>query len=701
MDDEREHGDERDRGGEERDRAAGEGREHVGEGERHAPMSDRALEGLRRSSEGLKRGSERARVRIAQTLGEPALFAITLSAVASAIFFSLGVVADRALALTPLVYLVAGVFFAVTFATYVEGSSLHVERGGASTFARYAFDEFWSFVAGWAILLDYLIVMAIGSVVISEYLSVFWGDLGDGALPLVIGGGALLFVAMQNIRGLSADRLGTVLRLSLFSILVLVAVSLIGFVQYWDPGSIRATIDLGVAPRWEDLIFATGVATVAVIGVEAASGLAGEIRVGRRGLRRVVLASVAVSMVLFLIVSVAALMATPVVGTHTALGDRFLEAPVLAIPSSYEPGLLLDLTRYVVGATAAALLLAAMNGQMLGLARLAYSLATNRQIPSAVGRLHARRGTPYVTITLAALMAFALSIPHDLDFLAGLFAFGAMIAFALAHLSVIVLRFRERERPSAFRVPLSVPIRGARVPLPAVFGLLFSICAWLSIVIFHQGARLIGAAWMVAGIALYVIYRRAEGKSLTRRFTIPAEALQESSGAEYGSILVPVFGEELDDDIVGTAGRLATSEGEEAEGGAVLEALYVFEIPMSLPIDARVPEERVQEAKRVLARAKLVGEEYAGVEVATAMVRGRSTGQAIVSEARRRGVEAIVLGAEEPSRLRGGAILGGRGRVRDRFIGETTRYVIEKAPCKVILTAPPAGEEGTREGVLP
>ena len=87
----------------------------------------------------------------------------------------------------------------------------------------------------------------------------------------------------------------------------------------------------------------------------------------------------------------------------------------------------------------------------------------------------------------------------------------------------------------------------------------------------------------------------------------------------------------------------------------MLEALYVFEIPMSLPIDARVPEERVKEAKRVLARAKEVGEEYEGVEVATAMVRGRSVGQAIVSEARRRGVEAIVLGgrgAEPPARRR-------------------------------------------------
>ena len=161
---------------------------------------------------------------ISHTLGEPALFAITLSSVVAAIFFSLGVVAGRALGLTPLVFLLAGIFFAVTMATYVEGSSLHIERGGASTFARYAFDEFWSFVAGWAILLDYLIVMAISAVVISEYLTVFWNELNDGILPEVVAGGALLYVAMSNIRGLSANRIGSVLRLSLLSIVVLLLV---------------------------------------------------------------------------------------------------------------------------------------------------------------------------------------------------------------------------------------------------------------------------------------------------------------------------------------------------------------------------------------------------------------------------------------------------------------------------------------------
>jgi len=338
-----------------------------------------------------------------------------------------------------------------------------------------------------------------------------------------------------------------------------------------------------------------------------------------------------------------------------------------------------------------------MNGQMLGLARLSYSLATNRQIPSAAGRLHERRGTPYIAISVAAVLALLLAIPHDLEFLAGIFAFGAMVTFAIAHLSVIVLRFRERGRPSAFRVPLSIPAGRGSIPIPAALGAVVSILAWISVVILHEGARIIGGVWMAAGVVMYVIYRRSQGKALTKRFTIPAEALQEGAEAEYGSILVPVFGEALDDDIVGTAGRLAAEQAEEGEGGAIVEALYVFEIPMSLPIDARVPEDRVKQAKRVLARAKEVGEEYEGVEVATAMVRGRAIGQAIVAEARRRGVEAIVLAAEEPSGVRGGPILGGRGRARDRFVGETTRYVVEKAPCKVILTAPPASEDGASE----
>ncbi|HKF81241.1 MAG TPA: amino acid permease [Thermoleophilaceae bacterium] len=651
----------------------------------------------------LRRGSEEAGARIARGLGEPALFAIALSAVGSSIYFALGVVAGDALGLTPLVFVLAGVFFVVTMLTYVEGNSLHPERGGASTFARYAFDELWSFIAGWAIILDYLIVLAFLAFAVPHYLEAFWGETGDSGVESAFAAATLVTVVAFNVRGISAERVRGVLRVSLLNLLLFVAILAFGFATLFHPSLILDSIHLGSTPAWDDLVFAAAVATVATTGIEAASGLAGEVRVGKGGLRRVVIVGAAGVFVLFGGMSVLALMAVPVEGGTTALGDRYAEAPVLGIVSAFDPGWVMDTFRYAVGAVGAVVLIQAANGQMLGVARLSYSLARNRQIPSVAGRLHERRGTPYVAIGIAALLAFALTLPADVDFLAGLFAFGAMLSFTLAHLSVIVLRFTEADRPRAFRVPFSIRVRGGSIPVPAAVGALLSAVGWVSVIVLHQGARLAGGIWMVVGITLYVVYRRSQDKPLRKRFTVPEAALKEEPEIEYGSILVPVFGEELDDDIVGTAGRLAAEHAEEGEGGAVLEALYVFEIPMSLPIDARVPEERVEEAKRVLARAKEVGEEYEGVEVATAMVRGRTAGAAIVSEAKRRGVEAIVLAAEQPTRIRGGALLGGRGRARDRFVGETTRYVVEKAPCSVILTAPPASEDGSRvrEGVAP
>jgi APA family basic amino acid/polyamine antiporter len=391
----------------------------------------------------------------------------------------------------------------------------------------------------------------------------------------------------------------------------------------------------------------------------------------------------------------------PVSGWETALGTTYLESPVLGVVSGFHPDALVDVLRIVVGASAAVVLWQAVNGTMLGVSRLAYSLATNRQIPSALGKLHPAHGTPYVTVLIAMVISASLAFGAGVKFLAGIFAFGAMLAFTIAHVSVIALRFKEAGAARAYRIPLSVRLGKGSVPLPAAIGAVTGLAAWVSVIVLHEGARYVGGAWMLGGLVLYVVYRRGQGKSLTQRFTIPAKALQEAPEAEFGSILVPVFGSPLDDDIMGTAGRLAAEEGEEGEGGAVIEALYVVEVPMSLPLDARVPEEKIANAKKAVLRAKEVGEEYEGVIVATAMVRARSTGAAIVAEAKRRGVEAIVLAAEEPTRIRGGALLGGRGGPRDRFVGDITRYVVEKAPCRVILTAAPAGEEGTREGVAP
>ena len=153
----------------------------------------------------------------------------------------------------------------------------------------------------------------------------------------------------------------------------------------------------------------------------------------------------------------------------------------------------------------------------------------------------------------------------------------------------------------------------------------------------------------------------------------------------YGSILVPILGTPLDDDIIQTAGRLAGEENDdEAESeGATIEALWIFEVPMSLPIDARLPDTQLDRARAALRRAKAVGEEYEGVEVATATVRARRAGAAIVEEARRRGVEAIVLARRgavaHPRRRRCSAAAAARWTTSS---ATSTKYVLSKAPCR-------------------
>ena len=291
-------------------------------------------------------------------------------------------------------------------------------------------------------------------------------------------------------------------------------------------------------------------------------------------------------------------------------------------------------------------------------------------------------------------------LPRDLELLVGIYAFGAMLAFTIAHVSVIALRFREPDRAAwlhgaavgdrqgsqgaaAERARRTAGGRGlgdgAGVPLRRPLG--------------RRG-------WLLGGLVLYVVYRKSEQKPLLRRVTIPERALRhEALEPEFGSILVPIFGSPLDDDIIQTAGRLAGDTHDDLEEeGAVIEAIWVFEMPLAVPLDAPLSDAQVRRARDALARAKLVGEEYEGVEVATAIVRARRAGQAIVNEARRRGVEAIVLGAEEPSRVAGGSRLGGAGGPMDNYVGAVTKYVVSKAPCRVILTAPPADWRARSDG---
>jgi APA family basic amino acid/polyamine antiporter len=630
---------------------------------------------------------------IGRGLGQPALFAIVYTAVVSSIYFSLGVVADHALALTPVVFLVAALFFGLAAMTYVEGASLHPERAGSTVFARYGFNELVSFIAGWAILLDYTILIAVTSFSATNYLAAFWENLGTGAPEIILALGIIVYVAGRNIRGFSKTRVHRISALVIADIALQLLLIVIGLSVFFHPDLLLDPIKLGHQPEWSDVIFALGVATVVMTGLESAAGLSGEVQASRAQLKRLIGSATLVVLVVYVGIALVAMSMFPQAGNATGLSRYYLEAPMLGLAESFHQPWLADSFKYAIAVAASATLIAAANSAMLGLSRLAYSLSRNRQIPSALGRLHPTRSTPFVLIGIAAAIAGALVVPEDLDFLVGIYAFGALLGLTIAHLSIISLRYREPDRERFYRIPLSVRFRGGDLPIPAVLGAVLSAAAWVSVVITHSGARYVGFGWMAFGLVTYVVYRRTQGKSLLKRVTVPEAALRlERDELEYGSILVPLTGTSLDDDMIQTAGRLAGEETDPGleDQGSTIEALWIFEVPMALPIDARLPDTQLERARAALRRAKAVGEEYEGVEVATATVRARRAGAAIVEEARRRGVQAIVLAADEPSRIRGGALLGGRGGPLDNFVGDATKYVVSKAPCEVILTAPPA-----------
>ncbi len=648
----------------------------------------------------------RALITIERRLGAPRLFATAYSTVGSSIYFALGVVAAYALGLTPLVFLASGLLFVMTTMTYFEGMTVHPERGGSAVMARYAFNEFWSFVAGWAILLDYLILIAISTLSIGHYLAAFWSELGGDRLALAIAVLVLFGVARYNFMGITPrGRRTTVLAIVDLALVLLIVV--LGFALEFDPEAVTQNVELGSVPKWSDLLFGMTIAVIAYTGIEAASNLAPEIRVPRRALRRTVGAGAAAVLLVFVGMSTVALMALPVEpgipvvggqdsGYGTELGGQFAEAPVLGIVGALSSSWVGETLETAVAIVATLVLVQAANAGMVGIARTSYTLATHRQIPRALAKLHPRYTTPWIVITIACVLVFFLLLPTDIELLASMFAYGALIAFCLAHLSVCALRFKDPDRPRPFKIPLNVRIGRGELPVTAAVGALLTMGAWISVLVYHDEARFFGTAWMLLGLGLYVIYRTRQGLSLTRRVEVAATTLATAEPElQYGSILVPVFDEPLDDEIMSTAGQLASEEGAEEEAGTVIEAIFVMEVPMSLPLDARLPTEKVEAARRALARAKQIGEQYEGVEVAVATVRGRTTGSAIVEEARRRGVEAIVIGAEPPSPIRGGGILGGVSGSRPRELGEVTAYVLEKSPCRVLVTAPPSSASGS------
>jgi basic amino acid/polyamine antiporter, APA family len=326
------------------------------------------------------------------------------------------------------------------------------------------------------------------------------------------------------------------------------------------------------------------------------------------------------------------------------------------------------------------ILLVAVTTSITGFTRLARSLGEHGQLPRAFGRSNRRTLVSPHAIVAAALISTALlvgtSFTHDeVAILASLFSFGVLAAFTAAQLAVIRLRFSEPELPRPYRAPANVRVRGVEVPLPAVLGSAATFAIWIAALVTHAGARYGGPAWLLVGLVVYGLVRLARGEGLLQHVEARSEQLPET---HFTSILVPMKLGPIGEEMVATAVKLAQDRS------AHVEALYVIRVPLDQAIDAEL-EEQERRAAESLSEAQLLGADH-GVEVQAETVRARSIGEAIVSEATRRGNDLIVCGSSP------------RWRRQSRFFSPTVEFVLRKAPCEVLVVAFPEGvmeEDGT------
>jgi basic amino acid/polyamine antiporter, APA family len=632
----------------------------------------------RRRLEGLER-----------VLGANALFSTAYGNVGSSIYYALGLVASYALGLTPIVFIITGFFFFCTAATYAEATTMYPEAGGSSSFARRAFNEFWSFIAAWAQMLTYVATIAISAFFVPHYLGgLFWDYLRHSPGDIIFGCGVIALLAAINVFG-AKESTGINILLAVIDFATQLLLVVAGVFLVFSPQTLVDNVHFGIAPTWSDFVLAIPIGMLAYTGIETISNMSEEARDEAKtiptAINRVRLAVFAI----YFTLPAVALSALPVQFNaktgeyYTLLGlpeeeGGFAGDPILGVVKKMDLGPLQHIGELYVGLLAATILFLATNAGIIGVSRLVYSMGIHRQMPDALRRLHPRFRTPWIGILVFSTFAILVTLPGQEVFLGAIYSFGALLSFTMAHAAVFRLRIKLPDFDRPYRGPGNVRIRGYDIPLFAAVGGTFTAIAFVVIVVLNLKVAAAGVSWLAIGVAIYVAFRRRHGLDTvsTVKVAIPQPVVDHE--AEYDSVLVPLVDGNYDERVMATASRLA------ARRRRGIHVLALITVPNALPIDATMTDAEA-EADSVIEQAKIHG----GRRVSGHMekIRAGQAGRRIVEEATDMRAAAIVMPL--PRRIAGGSLFG-----------KTLETVLNERPCRVIIESSPDGQRARRAAVM-
>lgn len=557
------------------------------------------------------------------------VFSMGFADVGADIFIALGVISAYAAGLTPLAFFIGAILYVCTALAYAELGSAFPVAGGAATFARKAFGRFWSFIAGWGLILAYVLDIALFSIVGAFYLNEVLH------LPVVfvylIGAAVILGLMVLNMLGIMESAiLNNVLMV--FSTFLIIVISILAYFLLFNPDLLVSQAQAFLAQgSWANFAYAIGLSSIAFIGIESITQAAEETKRPSHTIPAAIKVVIMLVVVFCLLISV---LAVGSVGSGVLADNKenALVAFAAQIPT-YGDALVI-----VTGITGFLVCVVSANSGVIGASRVMYSLSRNNLLPRSLSWTHPKYKTPWVTIFIFCALALPL-LYIKVDILSGIYAFGALIAYILINLSFIALKNAKYD--TMYHVPFVVHARlrnsEFKVPITGVIGFVACVFSLLAVVLPQAMTFAVGVSWLAIGVAIYYLNGR-----LSRGQPVHVEESLAVSSVDRRepTILIAFKLKPHERHIIDIASDLA----KEYKCGVTI--LHVIETPMIMPIWEQLTDEMTLEKKKEMETLEewLKG---TGIDVNIEFHPARDAVSGIIDYIQTHNVQVVILGELE------------------------------------------------------
>jgi APA family basic amino acid/polyamine antiporter len=447
-------------------------------------------------------------------------FSMGYADVGADIYISLGLIALYASGAAPLALVIASITYITTGLSYAELASTYPVAGGAQFYAYKAFGRLHGFLAGWGLMLDYTVDIALFSLAAVGYLGFLVRTFTGTNILLVnpyYGLGAIIFILTLVILNFFGIKYSSKFN-ELFVIIDLVTIGIVlslGLTTLFMSGKIlswaNALTNLGKEPTWSSFAYAITLSMASYIGIESISQAAEETKNPKK---TIPLAAKFAIMAVLVVALTASLLSVTLLDPST-MGNR-AQDPMVALSSSIPYiGSWLSLW---VGFMGLMICYVSTNTGVIGVSRVTFSMGRLGLAPNIFRKVHKKYYTPYITIIIFPLIAVAIIVANIftssldlLEIVASLYNFGALISYMYVNLALIFLR---KESGSGWRVPgtmmLSLGKRKVEIPLLPLIGFISCFAIWLLMVYSHEVGRFLGFAWFTIGVVIFYIMRRKQ-----------------------------------------------------------------------------------------------------------------------------------------------------------------------------------------------